>query len=164
MSKPHYQPKGFHSVTPSLNLSNAIEAVAFYKKAFGAVELYNIFGDDGKVLHGEMKIGDSVIMYNDEMPAWGALGPHTVGGCATSLMLYVEDVDSVYAAAIAAGATSIMGPMNQFWGDRNAGITCPYGYKWSLATHIEDVSDEEIGRRAEEWKKNAVGGCADNQS
>jgi len=163
MSKPHYQPKGFHSVTPSLNLSNALEAVEFYKKAFGAVELYNILGEDGKVMHGEMKIGDSVIMYNDEMPAWGAMGPLSVGGCATSLMLYVEDVDAVYAAALAEGATSIMAPMNQFWGDRNAGVTCPHGYKWSIATHIEDVSDEEIKKRADEWSKDQSS-CADKQS
>jgi len=164
MSKPHFQPAGFHSVTPSLNLSNASEGIAFYTKVFGAVEQYRLAGADGKIMHAEFKIGDSIIMCNDEMPNWGALGPLSVGGASSTLMLYVEDVDAVYAKAIEEGAASIMPPTNQFWGDRNAAVVCPFGYKWSLATHIEDVSEEEIQSRAAAWTKEAASGCADQSS
>lgn len=149
--RPHFQPDGFHTITPSLTIKGAVEAIEFYKKALGAVELYRIEGDGGMIMHAEMKIGDSVIMLSEEMPEWGALSPKTVGGSPMSLMIYTENSDALAERAIAAGATMNRPVTDQFWGDRTGMIEDPYGYRWSLATRVEIVGPEEIKRRAAKW-------------
>lgn len=142
------QPDGYHTVTPSLTVRHAAEALEFYKKALGAEELYRLPSPDGKLLHAEMQIGDSRVMLSDEFPAWQSLSPHTIGGTAGTLMIYVEDVDAAFKKAVDAGAKVTSEPTDQFWGDRVAGILDPYGHKWSLAMHVEDVTPEEIIERA----------------
>jgi len=141
-------PDGYHTVTPYLIITNAGKAIDFYKEAFGAAEKMRLNTPDGKVMHAEIQIGDSPIMLCDECPDWNALSPQTIGGTAVSIMLYVEDVDTVVNRAVAAGATLLMPVEDQFWGDRMGTVADPYGHKWSIATHREDVSPEEIGKRA----------------
>ena len=150
-------PDGYHTVNPSLTIKGAAEALEFYEKALGAEIIYSLPMPDGKVMHAEMKIGNSTIMLSDEFPDWGALSPATIKGCPITLMIYVEDVDASHAQAIKAGAKENMAPADQFWGDRMSGVNDPYGYKWNFLTHIEDVSPEEIKRRADEWLKNGSG-------
>ncbi len=140
-------PDGYHTVTPYLVITNAGRAIDFYKKAFGAVEGSRLLTPDGKVMHAELTIGDSPIMMCDENPDWNSLSPLTIGGTSVSIVLYVEDVDRVVNSAVAAGATLLMPVADQFWGDRMGTVADPFGHKWSIATHIEDVSPEEIGRR-----------------
>lgn len=153
MSTPHYQPAEFHSITPSLTIKGAAAAIDFYIKAFGAVERFRLAGDDGIVMHAEMQFGDSIVMLSDEFPTYGALSPTSIGGMGGSLMFYVGDVDSAHDRAVAAGATSEMPPTTQFWGDRTAYVRDPFGHKWSLATHVEEVAPDEMNRRAAEWAK-----------
>lgn len=143
-------PDGYHTATPYLIITNASQAIKFYKEAFDAKELMRLATPDGKLMHAEIRIGDSPIMLCDECPDWNALSPQTIGGTAVSIMLYVEDVDTVVKRAVAAGATLLMPVEDQFWGDRMGSVTDPFGHKWSIATHREDVSPEEIGRRAKE--------------
>ena len=152
--KPHFQPEGFHSVTPSITIKGAAAALDFYQRALGAVELYRIEGADGTIMHAEMKIGDSIVMLSDEFPAWGALGPKSIGGASGSLMIYTEDADALTARAAAAGAIVRMPPTNQFWGDRSSMIEDPFGHRWSLATRVEIVPPEEIKKRAGNWAAN----------
>ncbi len=146
-----HQPGGFHTATPSLTILGASAAIDFYQRAFGATELYRMAGPDGKIMHAEIKIGDSVIMMSDEFPDWGALSPTTIGGSASSLMLYVEDVDATTAQAAAAGATVERPPTDQFWGDRSSMLKDPFGHRWSIATHIEDVPSAEMEERMKAW-------------
>jgi PhnB protein len=141
-------PEGYASVTPYITISGASDAIAFYKKAFGAEEVMRMNSPDGKVMHAEIRIGGSVIMLHDENPEWKALSPKTIGGSASSIMLYVPDVDAVMKAAEQAGATVTMPAADQFYGDRCGNITDPFGHKWAIATHIEDVAPDEIERRA----------------
>src|ERR1700704_1150468 len=141
-------PDGFTAVTPYLTIKGAAAAIDFYKKAFGAEETYRLNTPDGKVAHAESRIGGAAIMLHDEMPEWKALSPQTIGDTACSLMLYVRDADAVTQRAVDAGATLTMPVADQFYGDRCGGIKDPFGHKWSIATHIEDVSNEEIGKRA----------------
>jgi PhnB protein len=141
-------PEGYHTVTPYLVTANADKAIEFYKEAFGARELVRLPSPDGKVMHAEIKIGDSQVMLSDECPDWDALGPLTRGGTTVSIVLYVEDVDAVVNRAIAAGAKAVMPVTDQFWGDRMGTVIDPFGHKWSIATHIEDVSPEEMKTRA----------------
>lgn len=148
MSIVPYQPAGYHSITPSITVSNAAAAIDFYKAAFGATETMRMAMPDGKIMHAEIQIGDSRVMMSDEFPDWGCLSPQSVGGTVSALMIYVPDVDASFDQAVAAGATSIAPPSNQFWGDRSARVLDPFGHKWSLATHVEDVSDEEMAERA----------------
>jgi PhnB protein len=143
-------PEGYHSVTPYLTVDNAAEAIRFYELAFGAEEIMRLpMGD--KIGHAEIRVGDSVIMLSDEWPDYGKLGPKARGGATAGLMVYVEDVDAAYAKALAAGAAAEQPVTDQFWGDRNGSVTDPFGVTWMLATHIEDVPPEEMGRRMEEW-------------
>jgi len=151
-------PEGYHSVTPSLTLDDASAAIDFYKRAFRATELYRLPGPGGKVMHAELKIGNSHIMLSDEFPDCGALSPKTIGGCPSSLLIYVEDVDAAFAQAIKAGAIEKQPLTNQFWGDRIGSLMDPYGFRWSIATHIEDVAPEEIQRRFSEWMEKEGGG------
>jgi uncharacterized glyoxalase superfamily protein PhnB len=141
-------PDGMRAVTPSLSIRDAHVAIDFYKKAFGATELMRMAGPDGKIVHGEIRIGDSTIFISDEFPAMGGKAVQTYGGSPASIYLYVPDVDATFKAAVAAGATAKMPPSNAFWGDRHAYIIDPFGYPWALATHVEDVPPDEIARRS----------------
>ncbi|HUF46465.1 MAG TPA: VOC family protein [Vicinamibacterales bacterium] len=143
-------PKGYHTVTPHLVCRNAAGAIDFYKKAFGARVLARMQMPDGKVAHAELQIGDSRIMLGDEMPEMGASAPQTVGGTPVHLFLYVKNVDKLFARAVSAGARADMPPMNMFWGDRYGKVSDPFGHKWSMGTHIEDVSPREMARRSRE--------------
>ena len=148
-------PEGYHTATPYLIIKGAAAALEFYKNAFGAIELCRMPNPDGRVGHAEIKVGDSIIMLADEHPEIGARSPETYGGTPVSLMLYVEDVDAVFNRAVAAGAKVERPVTNQFYGDRTGGIIDPFGHKWYLATHVEDVSTEEMLRRAKAAKSEA---------
>src|SRR6478672_4292497 len=137
-------PEGYHTVTPYLYIRGAAEAIEFYKKAFGAVELFRMGASGGKVGHAEIKIGDSPMMLSDESAEMGALSTQTIGGTPFSIMIYVENVDAVFNQAIAAGGEQIRPVADQFYGDRTGGLKDPFGFQWWLATHIEDVPPEEI--------------------
>jgi PhnB protein len=146
-SKVNYIPAGYHTATPYLILSDAAGAIEFYKRAFGAVEVMRMPGPGGKIMHAEIQIGDSRIMLADECPEMDALSPKSVGGTPVSLLLYFEDVDAVTARAVAAGSKILRPVKDQFYGDRSATIADPFGHKWTLATHTEDVSPEEMQKR-----------------
>jgi len=139
-------PAGYHSVTPYLICDGAAAAIEYYKKAFGATELFRM-DHQGKVGHAELKIGDSPIMLADEYPQMGYRSPKALGGTPVSIMIYVEDVDTVYKRAIDAGATELKALQDQFYGDRSGTLTDPFGHVWTVATHKEDVSMEEMNRR-----------------
>jgi PhnB protein len=153
---PTSPPPGYHSVTAYLVVSDARTAIDFYKRAFNAEEVMLLSANDGKVVHAEIKIGDSPIMLADEWPEWGALSPQTLGGSATSLMLYVEDCDSVFEQAVNAGAEVVMPVADQFYGDRSGQVTDPFGHKWSISTNIETLTEEEITQRMAAWEKENV--------
>ncbi|WP_374353651.1 VOC family protein [Chitinimonas sp.] len=140
-------PDGYHSVTPYLTVDRAREALAFYQRAFSAIVLMQMQDADGAIRHAEIKIGDSIIMLSDEAPELGALSPRTLGGRSSALLLYVADVDGFVATAVAAGAILRRAVADQFYGDRTASIEDPFGQHWHVATHIEDVSPEEMQRR-----------------
>jgi len=139
-AKPLAVPAGYHTVTPYLNLNGAADAIEFYQKAFGAIERVRMPGPDGKVMHAELAIGDSVVMLSEAMMA-----PATQGG----IHLYVKDCDALFNQAIAAGATATMPLSDMFWGDRWGKLSDPFGQTWSIATHKEDVSPEEMQKRME---------------
>jgi PhnB protein len=141
-------PEGYHSATPYLIVKDAARAIEFYKRAFGATELLRMAAPGGKIGHAEIKIGDSPIMLADEVPDMGALSPESLGGTPVSILLYVEDVDAVFNQAIAAGAKVQRPVKDQFYGDRTGGVTDPFGHVWYVATHKEDVSPEEMRKRA----------------
>jgi PhnB protein len=141
-------PEGYHSVTPYLIIKNAADAIEFYKKAFGATELFRIDQPDGKIGHAEIKIGDSPIMLSDEFPTMGHRGPQSLGGSPVSIMLYVEDVDAVVNRATTAGAKLDRPVEDKFYGDRAGSLTDPFGHIWHIGTHKEDVSPEEMEKRA----------------
>ena len=141
-------PAGYHTLTPYLITKDTGKAIDFYKAAFGAVELMRLPSPDGKIVHAEIKIGDSPLMLCDECPDWNALSPETIGGTSVSLMLYLANVDAVVDRAVSIGAKVAMPVADQFWGDRMGTIIDPFGHKWSIATHVEDVSPEEIAVRA----------------
>ena len=144
-------PEGFHSVTPSLTVRNAAQAIEFYKKALGAQEISRMAMPDGKIGHAELKIGDSIIFLSDEMPGMGmAKSPQSLGGCTGVLNLYVPDVDKAFDQAIAAGAKTTMPVADMFWGDRYGTFMDPFGFAWGIATHVEDVSPAEMDKRAKE--------------
>jgi len=151
-SKVNPIPDGYHTVTPYLIIKGAAAAIDFYKRAFGAVELFRMGGPEGKVGHAEIKIGDSPIMLADENPEMEALSPQTIGGTPFSIMLYVEDVDAMFKQAIAAGGEQIRPVADQFYGDRTGGLKDPFGFQWWIATHVEDVPPEELERRAKAAK------------
>jgi PhnB protein len=141
-------PEGYHSVTPYLILSGAGDAIAFYKKALGAEEVMRLADPGGKVHHAEISIGDSRVMLADEHPEIQALSPKSVGGSPVSIHLYVEDVDAAVERAVVAGAKLVRPVADQFYGDRVGGIEDPFGYRWFIATHKEDLTMDEIRRRA----------------
>lgn len=144
-------PEGYHSVTPYLIVDGAAEAIRFYGEAFGASEVLRMpMGDSGKLAHAEIRIGDSHVMLSDEWPDMGLLGPKARGGATASPMIYLEDADAAFARAVAAGCTAERPPEDQFWGDRMGTLVDPFGHRWTLATHIEDVGEEEMERRMKE--------------
>lgn len=144
-------PQGYHSVTPYLVISNAAKAIDFYKRAFGATEIMRMADPSGRIGHAEIKIGDSHIMLADEHPEMGYRGPQSLGGAAVSLMVYVDDVDTVFQRALSCGAQETQALRDQFYGDRSGTLTDPFGHIWTIATHIEDVPPEEMRRRAEKY-------------
>jgi len=142
-------PPGFHSLTPHLTVRDADKALEFYKNALGA-EILNVARmPDGKVLHASLRIGDSMLMLNDEFPEMGGLSPLSTGGAGVTIHIYTENVDQVFNRAVSAGAKVKMPLMDQFWGDRYGLVTDPFGHSWSLATHIKDMSPEEMQQAQE---------------
>ena len=142
-------PEGYQTLAPSLIVDGATEAIDFYKRAFGATDRGMMNGPDGKVAHAELQIGDSVLMLSDPFPMQNAKAPTELGGTTVSIFMYVEDVDAVFKQAIGAGATSTMEPDDMFWGDRFGALMDPFGHAWAIATHVEDISEEEMRERGE---------------
>lgn len=149
-------PQDMHTVTPHLVCEEAGKAIDFYVKAFGAVELARLPGPDGRLMHGMVRIGDSPVMLMDAYPEYGAPGPKALNGSPVVLHIYTENVDAAFARAVEAGAKAIMPPADMFWGDRYGQVEDPFGHRWSIATHIRDVSPEEMAA-------NAGKGCPDAQ-
>lgn len=141
-------PEGYSVITPALCIDGASAAIDFYGKVFGATERMRMDEPSGKVGHAELQIGDSVIMVSDEYPEMGVRGPKSVGGTSVTLNVYVEDVDSVFDRAVQAGAKPLRQPQDQFYGDRSGQFEDPFGHRWSVATHIEDVPPDEMAKRA----------------
>lgn len=141
-------PKGSHSVTPGLSVSNADAFVKFCKKAFGAKELLRLKGPGGSIMHAELLIGDSQVMVGDESPAWGTKSAKTLGGTPVSLYIYTENCDAMFKKAVAAGATIKMPLTDMFWGDRYGQVEDPFGNLWGIATHKEDVDPKELKKRS----------------
>ena len=150
-------PAGYHSVTPYLVVSGAARAIEYYKKAFGAKEIVRHGAPDGRVAHAEIQIGDSRLMLADEFPEMGAKSPSTIGGTPVGLCIYVPNVDVIFNQAIAAGGKVERPLADQFYGDRTGTLIDPFGHKWTIATHIEDVSPEEMQRRMAEAMKQKPG-------
>ena len=143
-------PEGYPRVTPYLHVSGAAAAIDFYTNILGAEERMRMPGPDGKLGHAELQIGESIVMLADEFPDMGIRGPKSIGGTAVTLHLYVEDVDAVFDAALTAGAMSIRPVENQFYGDRTAQFEDPFGHRWNIASHVEDVPPEEMEKRMAE--------------
>jgi PhnB protein len=148
-------PDGYRTVTPTLTLDDAPAAIEFYKKAFGAEEVARSTGPDGKIMHAEIRIGDSLIMVNDAV--MGGKGPKALGGSPASLWLYVENCDAFFERAVAAGAKVEMAIADMFWGDRFGSLLDPHGYRWSVATRKEDLTPQEMEQRANEFYKSFGG-------
>jgi PhnB protein len=142
-------PRGFHTVTPSIVVAGAAQALDFYKRAFGAEERSRFPGPDGTIMHAEFKIGDSVIMMGDEMPDQGARGPKAIGGSPVSFFIYGDNVDAAWKRAVDAGAKVVMPLGDQFWGDRTGCLEDPYGHKWWLAQRIQDLTPDELRQAAD---------------
>lgn len=153
MSQPakSHIPEGFHAVTPYLCIKNASQAIEFYKDVFGAKELYRMPTPDGRVGHAEIKIGNSIIMIGDEFLEQGAKSPASLGGTPVNCMVYTEDCELVLKKAEAKGSVISMPATDMFWGDRFGKFTDPFGHEWSVATHLEDLTPEEISQRQKEW-------------
>jgi PhnB protein len=143
-------PDGFHTLTPHLVVKGATKAIEFYKKAFGAQEIKRMAGPDGKsIIHADLKIGDSRLLLVDEFPEMDARGPKSIGGTPVTIHMFVEDVDAAFEKALSAGAEVRMPLADQFWGDRYGVLIDPFGHVWSIATHKEDLTPEQIGKRAQ---------------
>ncbi len=149
MTKPI--PDGFHSITPSVVVANSKDAIEFYKKAFGANEIYQMPTPDGKTMHAMIQIGNSFVMMSDEFPEMGCKSPDTIGGTPVTLHLYVDDADKTFNQAIEAGAKVTMPLMDAFWGDRFGIVSDPFGHSWAIATHKQDISPEDMKKAGEEY-------------
>ncbi|HEX5458235.1 MAG TPA: VOC family protein [Candidatus Nitrosotalea sp.] len=153
-------PDGYHTVTPTLTVRGASDAIEFYKKAFGAQEIMRFPGPDGKtIMHAEIRIGNSSIMLNDEIPQMKCLSPQSVGGATSGIFLYVKNADDVFNKAVAAGAKPQMPMMDAFWGDRFGSLIDPFGQVWSVATHKKDMTPDELKKASDEFMKSAKGTC-----
>ena len=148
-------PAGYHSVTPYIYVKSSADAIAFYVKAFGAVETMRLKMPDGSIGHAEIQIGDSRVMLSDENPAWGNKSPTTLGGNSGGFCIYVPDVDAAFATAVAAGATVKMPVSDQFYGDRSGSVIDPFGHTWMIATHKEDMTPDVMQQRMDEFMKSA---------
>jgi len=152
-------PQGFHTITPQLTLDNAAAAIDWYKKALGAEEKGRAVGPDGKILHAEIRVGDSIVMLHDAM--MGSKGPKSMGGSPAALWIYTEDCDALFNRALAAGGQPGNGPMgqmqDQFWGDRCGTFIDPHGFQWTIATRKEDLTPEEMKVRQDEFMKQFAG-------
>jgi PhnB protein len=140
-------PAGYHTLTPYLTVKDGNRAMKFYEQALGAKEIMRFAGPEGRIMHAEMKIGDSPFMLSEEFPEMGAKSPQSLGGTTGSIMIYIENVDEAYPRAIKAGGKELRPLQNQFYGDRSGTFEDPEGHKWTISTHVEDVSEEEMGRR-----------------
>ena len=154
-------PEGYRTVTPHLVCEQALDAIAFYKKAFGAVEIARLPGPDGKIMHAELRIGDSPIMLAQDFPEFGSLGPLALKGTPVVIHLYVEDADAVWAQALEAGARPVMPLSDMFWGDRYGQVVDPFGHRWSIATHQQDLTQEQI---MDGMNKMMAAGCPGQQA
>ena len=150
-------PKGYHTATPYLIIRGAAQAIEYYQKAFGAREITRMAGPDGKIMHAEIQIGDSMIMLADENPAWDVKSPQALGGSPVSVFLYVPDVDATFQQAVTHGATANMPVQDMFWGDRFGKLTDPFGHVWEVATHKEDLTLEEIMERSKKAMSQGAG-------
>jgi PhnB protein len=150
-------PQGYRAITPYLIVKGAAAAIDFYKHVFDATELMRMAGPDGRVGHAELRIGDSVLMLADEPAGQAYRSPSSLGGSSVTLLLYVRDVDAAFARAMAAGAQTLKPLANQFYGDRSGTLQDPYGHVWTVATHVEDVSPEEMQRRGEDAMRSPPG-------
>ena len=148
-------PDGYSSVTPYLIVTGAASALDYYKMAFDAQEIMRMPGPNGKIVHAEIQIGSSRIMLADESPEMGHKSPQTLGGSGTGLMLYVTDVDDTFQRAVSGGGKVVRDVQNQFYGDRSGTLTDPFGHSWTIATHVEDVAEDEMKRRMDEAMKAA---------
>lgn len=153
-------PDGYRTVTPYLTVSDGAAALGFYQRAFGARELRRLSGPGGRLMHAEIRIGDSIVMLSDEQPGTGTRSPQSLGGTTGSVFLYVPNVDALFARAVAAGARALMPPTDMFWGDRFGQLVDPFGHQWGLATHREDVPPAEMARRAQAAMAPRDGGAA----
>ena len=150
-------PDGYHNVTPYLFVKGAVGAIDFYKKVFGATEIMRMAGPTGKIMHAEVKIGDSIVMLADENLQTGVMSPQTIGGYSVGLHVYVENVDAVIQKAVENGAKPLRSIKDQFYGDRSGSVLDPFGHMWSVATHVEDVSPEEMRKRMTAAMSQAAG-------
>ena len=148
-------PKEYHTVTPSLFVAGAAKAIEFYQKALNAEERYRFPAPDGTIMHAEIKIGDSILMLSDEMPDYGGKGPKSLGGTPVGFFVYKENVDEAWKQALKAGGKEVQPLMDQFWGDRAGCFEDPFGHKWWLAQHLEDLSPEELRQRADSYFSQA---------
>jgi PhnB protein len=150
-------PEGYHTVTPYLAVEDAAEAIDFYQRAFGAKERVRMPGPRDMIMHAELEVGDALIMLSDPFPQASTKPPKELGGTSVSIFLYVEDIDTIYKQAVDAGATSLMEPDDMFWGDRFGSVQDPFGHSWTIATHVEDVSPEEMAERSKEFMAAMAG-------
>ena len=144
-------PDGYHTVTPGLTVRDGAKAIEFYKQAFGAQQVFRMDRPDGRLGHAELKIGNSTLMLGEEDPRWGCQSPESLKGTPVSFYLYVPDADAAFARAVAAGATVLKPVSDMFWGDRQGEVSDPFGHRWSLATHKEDLTPEQLEQRAQEF-------------
>jgi PhnB protein len=149
-------PDGYHTVTAYLVQKDTKRALEFYRKAFGAETMMTMPGPGGRVMHAEVKIGDSIVFMSDEMPEWSpeTKAPQTAGCVTSSIFLYVPDTDAVFKKSVDAGAKALQPPTDMFWGDRFGKVVDPFGHHWGIATHKEDVAPEEMKKRQKEWEKS----------
>jgi len=144
-------PDGYHTITPGLTVRDGAKAVEFYKRAFGAQQVFRMDRPDGRLMHAELQIGTSRIMLGEEYPQQGCQSPESLKGTPVSFYLYVPDADAAFAQAIAAGAKAVKPVSDMFWGDRQGEVSDPFGHRWSVATHQEDLTPEQIGQRSQEF-------------
>jgi PhnB protein len=148
---PQPVPEGYHTITPYLAVDDASAAIDFYQRALRAKERARMSGPGGSVMHAELEIGDSLVMLSDPFPQASTRPPKELGGTSVSIFVYVKDIDALYKQAVDAGATSLMEPDDMFWGDRFGSVQDPFGHTWTIATHVEDVSPEEMEKRSQEF-------------